>query len=394
MIDPSFYSLTISRTSMAAMVVAVIAAAWLLIYTMRRLRIIVKKCTDDNNTDPTTEILPPVSVIIYSQAGGDALKQLITEIYTQSYNAPIEVIVVNADSEEWVDDVVKVLRPQYPTLRTTFVPQQSRNLSRQKLAITLGIKAASHDIVVLTLGDCVPTSPLWLASITQHFNYDTDIVAGRTFIRDRDGEDHSGAMRSFDNMLQALRSIPAIISGDPIGVDSGNLAYRKELFFRCKGFSSNLNLNYGHDDIFIAELSRTGTIAAELSSRSIIERRLTSPKQCYDLERTNRRFTSKRLRRLPFALTRASVIATWVWLAACATAIIASLPSLITAGAVVLLAISTWCPICRWWSKAAKHLGIAPHTFSLPFLWLLSPLYALKLNNCAHHHKRNYTWQN
>ena len=47
-----------------------------------------------------------------------------------------------------------------------------------------------------------------------------------------------------------------------------NLAYRKDLFFRNKGFSKHLNLHYGDDDLFINEVATADNTRIELSPES------------------------------------------------------------------------------------------------------------------------------
>lgn len=69
-------------------------------------------------------------------------------IFAQDYPAPLEVIVVNDGKNEDVRDAVTRLRTRHRDLHITFTPMQARNLSHKKLAVTVGIKAASHDAVL------------------------------------------------------------------------------------------------------------------------------------------------------------------------------------------------------------------------------------------------------
>lgn len=382
----------VPTAAMAGFCVAAAAALWMLFTTLGRLRKISRRLIEDDFGNCPGN-LPPVSVIVWSESSRAGLTELVASLYEQEYPTEFEVIVVNCCGEEWVEETVKMLGARFPQLRSTFVPPHSRNLSRRKLAITLGVKAARHEVVLLTEGACKPSDRLWLAAMTRNFMYGADIVAGRTALRDSRGNDTLGAMRSFDCMLMALRCIPAVIKGRPVGVDAGNLAFRKSLFFDLKGFSSSLNLNYGHDDIFIAELAERGEIAAELSASSIIEERVHNPKEYYDLERTSRRFTGKRLRRLPFYISRSDMAAAWVWLAGSITAGVCALPSLTGWAAAAILGTALWWPLCACWGRAAEGLRLRPRRGILPALWLGWALYALHLKLFSRKHRRNYTWQ-
>ena len=58
--------------------------------------------------------------------------------------------MVNEGESADVRDAVSMLRASHPNLYLTFTPEGVVNLSRKKLGITLGIKAARYDIAVLT----------------------------------------------------------------------------------------------------------------------------------------------------------------------------------------------------------------------------------------------------
>ena len=49
-----------------------------------------------------------------------------------------------------------------------------------------------------------------------------------------------------------------------------NMAYRKELFFKNKGFSSHLNLQRGDDDLFINEVATPFNTRVETSPNAVI----------------------------------------------------------------------------------------------------------------------------
>ena len=77
-------------------------------------------------------------------------------IYSQNTQQPVEIIIVNTNGEEHTEYAIKMLQADYPEIKHTFVPIQSRHLSKRKLAITLGIKAASYPIVLFTTANIIP----------------------------------------------------------------------------------------------------------------------------------------------------------------------------------------------------------------------------------------------
>lgn len=182
-----------------------------------------------------THQYPAVSVIVYAQNDAENLVKYMPKILNQAY-PEFEVIVVNDDSTDDSKDILSVLETQYKNLYHTYVPEGSRNLSHKKLALTLGIKAARYDIVVFTNANCDPGNNEWLATIARNFVPGIDIVLGYTAIERKEKEKLSFWYCSYDQLLFSIRYLSfALINRPYMGVSS-NMAYRKELFFKNKGF--------------------------------------------------------------------------------------------------------------------------------------------------------------
>ena len=139
-----------------------IAGVVLSVVTIRR-KAALSHWVADNALDTDTDEampLPALSVIVLT-SGCDAelLASNIPLMMSQNY-PDFEIIVVNADASESVDDAMTLLQVEYPQLRSTFIPDSTANVSKRKLGITLGVKAAKNDIVVVTSAKCRPQSDL------------------------------------------------------------------------------------------------------------------------------------------------------------------------------------------------------------------------------------------
>ena len=73
------------------------------------------------------------------------LEEHLPAFLTQEYEPGYEVIVVDESSTDETDDVLKLQKQSYPHLYTTFLPKPNRNITRLKLALTIGVKAAKKD---------------------------------------------------------------------------------------------------------------------------------------------------------------------------------------------------------------------------------------------------------
>lgn len=387
------YSWQFSPITIVLLVVAAVAAVALLVMMVPSLNLLIRKNEEITDTD-LSSLSHGISVIIATGFHTDRLRACIEEIMAQEINKPVEIIIVNTGGEEYTEDAIRVLQSEFPEIKNTFVPINSRNLSKRKLAITLGIKAASHPVVLLTSANAIPQGSGWLSSVMNRFAEGADIVIGTSVISNTQTGESIGKIRAFDSVKSLLRRIPEAVKGKPIGADSANLAYRKSLFFSNKGFSETLNLIYGDDDIFISEIAKDQDVNVVLNSDSVLILHEDNPKQIYDLERKSRSFTQSKLRRAPFIVSGLQDIIWWVWLIASVAAIITSLPSLMAALVSILIAVSFIIPISIKWKKVTTLLSLPSHSALMPLLNLINPFITLRYKLNFGRKTRNYTWQN
>lgn len=334
------------------------------------------------------------SIVVYSNDEWYSLEDLLPQLLAQQFNGRFEVIVVNEGESAQVQQIVNQLRLTHENLYLTYTPDGARSLSRKKLAITLGIKAARYDIVVLTSASASIPSQQWLQRITNHFaDPQVQVVLGATVADPNDDRLFGSRVRAFDYLDEQTAWLSAALARFPWRGTEHNLAYRRELFFRNKGFSRHLNLRYGDDDIFISEITNRKNTVVELSPESLVTARgCCSPRHAgenWRLRRFTRRFIPHRPRLL-------SAIARWAY----------ALAPLCLAGAVLLNPQSIHCIIAAsvafilWWAASlawrpaikALHgrrmlLSIAPIMAIRPWRLLLRNITAMV------HPPKHYTWE-
>ena len=81
---------------------------------------------------------------------------------------------------------------------------------------------------------------------------------------------------TFDTLLNSMRYLGMALSGHPYMGTGRNLAYRKTLYYKQKGFASHLNLQRGEDDLFINETAHAHNTRVETGSDSLM--RIAMPK--------------------------------------------------------------------------------------------------------------------
>ncbi len=214
-----------------------------------------------------SENLPSVSVVIASKNESENLAKYLPAILEQDY-PDFEVIVVNMGSTDETDVLLKAFNQKYTNLYHTYVPAEAENINEKKLALTLGIKAAKKDVVLFTEAYCVPVSDKWIQEFANEFSKGNDIVLGFCKLE----IDKKMAMRKFilyDNMIHGIKYLSLAILGKPFMGIGRNLAYRKEIFFEEKGFSSILNIEGGEDDLFINRIAKKRKVGVAISPKSM-----------------------------------------------------------------------------------------------------------------------------
>lgn len=341
------------------------------------------------------EVSAPVgaSIIVYSVDEADRLAELLPQLLTQQYAGPMEVIVVNEGDSRQVRDIVESLQTTHHNLYLTHTPDGARSLSRKKLAITLGIKAARYDVAVLTEAQAVINSTQWLARIMRHFSDDTQIVFG--YAAANPDEDHTfGARaRAFDVALGDIEWLSAAIGGHPRRGTSFNIAYRRELFFAAKGFSHSLNLRHGDDDIFINRIARGVTTAVELSDTSVVKVPGINSRGAVRQQRAVRRFTERFIHPRRRLMMRLSGI---LYTAGAILPVVAlALPPFTThLGIAVAVAILCWYPIGLIWLRPIRAIGARHMSLSLPWLAATRPIrLAIQYVYSRLNRGKQYTWE-
>lgn len=210
----------------------------------------------------------PVSVVISVRDDSEHLQQCLTSILEQDYPV-FEVIVINDGNNDESEEIILPLENKYNNLYHSFVPNTSKYLSRKKLAITIGIKAAKYDWIVVTEPNCMPASKQWLKTMARNFTSRTEVVLGYSnYLPDKSWLNRCIC---FDNLFQSMRYLGCAIIGKPYMGIGRNMAYRKELFYQQKGFSAHLNLQRGDDDLFINQIANKENTRVEISPEAIIQ---------------------------------------------------------------------------------------------------------------------------
>jgi biofilm PGA synthesis N-glycosyltransferase PgaC len=190
----------------------------------------------------------PLSVIICARNEAENLSQYLPAVLQQNH-PNYEVIVVNDRSWDGTADVLEEFAKQYKHLKIVTVAEGGKFIAGKKFAVTMGIKAAVNEWLVFTDADCIPASASWLMGMQQSENENISIVLGYSpYLRKR------GLLNSlirFETFFTAVNYLGFALKGMPYMGVGRNMAYRKTLFFKNKGFAAHMHIPSGDDDLFV-----------------------------------------------------------------------------------------------------------------------------------------------
>ena len=194
------------------------------------------------------ENLPPISIVLYAHEQTTTLAQNLPVLLEQTYPSSYQVIVVTDKDNLGTEDLMKQLCSKYPHLYVIYLPTSSRYMSRRKLAITLGVKAAQTEWIVITDPTCKPHHTNWLTAMAYHFNDSVGFVMGYTAL-----SNDTPKSWQFEHAMQAYHRLCAAKHQHAWSTNSPNIALRKSMFMENDGFRNNLRFARGEYDFLVNE---------------------------------------------------------------------------------------------------------------------------------------------
>jgi glycosyltransferase involved in cell wall biosynthesis len=163
------------------------------------------------------------SVIVPSFRSAATIGACLSALFRQEIALPYEVIVVDSSPDETPD----IIRRDFPAVRLVHLPQRADPAS----ARNIGARAARGAVLAFIDSDCV-AAPDWLSRLLLTLECGYDAAGGA--IANANGEtlvSWAGYMCEFREFLPGSRP------RDVANLTLGNVAYRRDAFWRCGGFS-------------------------------------------------------------------------------------------------------------------------------------------------------------
>ncbi len=241
---------------------------------------------------PPPEVPPePVSIIICARNEAENLKENLPYFLSQDY-PDYEIIVVNDQSSDKSLEVLLEIQQKSPILRLISIT--TKDARGKKAALSKGIKAAKHEILLLSDADCRPASSKWLEQ-TQAFIRDrAEIGLGYSpYLR---GKGMLNAFIRFETVYSAIQYLSFAFVGMPYMGVGRNLAYRSYLFHRAGGFAMHADVTSGDDDLFINQVATASNTRVIMSPDAFVFSRAKSSWRGYYRQKRRHLSTGSRYR--------------------------------------------------------------------------------------------------
>ena len=208
----------------------------------------------------------PVSVILCVQDNAQDIENNMSAFLEQEYEPGYEVIVVCAKSDDGTEDVLKKFAGN-PRLYTTFIPDSSRYISRRKLAMTLGVKAAHNPWILFTDITCHPTSSLWIKTMAERMSESKNMVIGPTVY-----DDESPLFYRFQRLHDDINLAHEAAFSTAYRSECNNILMLRDEFLEGRGFEGNLKYMRGEYDFIVNKYAvKGGTAITDAEEALLVE---------------------------------------------------------------------------------------------------------------------------
>ena len=206
-------------------------------------------------------------MIICARDEDENLARNLPGVLVQNYPSTYEVVAVNDNSVDDSKYILQELKKTFKSLNVVELTQEAKLISGKKYPLSIGIREAKHEVLLLTDADCVPASEYWIEKMQDGYDENIEIVLGMELIIKATGM--LNKLIRFETFHTALQYLSYALAGMPYMGVGRNLSYKKDIFFRNKGFSSINHIPSGDDDLFINKVATKKNTAVVIDPEAV-----------------------------------------------------------------------------------------------------------------------------
>jgi cellulose synthase/poly-beta-1,6-N-acetylglucosamine synthase-like glycosyltransferase len=190
-----------------------------------------------------------LSIVIAARNEEKNINSLLNSLEKLNYpNENFEVIIVDDNSSDKTAELIKPIL--YKKNNYIFIKAENKEFEGKKGALSIGIKNAKYNFIVITDADCKHNNN-WLNALAGGLDYGYDFVFGVAPILK--GNTLVEKLSAFENLRNTYLTIAAVGLNLPYSAAARSFAFRKTSFERVGGYGKTIETLSGDDDLLIRE---------------------------------------------------------------------------------------------------------------------------------------------
>ncbi len=212
--------------------------------------------------------IPGISIVVCARNELENLRKLIPLLLKQQFGN-IEIILVDDKSSDETYDYAIELDKNEPRFKLVRIDDTPDHINNKKFAITMGIRAATYDHVLLTDADCFPQGDNWVEEMSQGFSSDDKqfVIGFSQYYATKGFLNH---FIRFETLYTALKYFGVGLLGNPYMAVGRNIAYRKSFFLENNGFGKHQGVVGGDDDLLVNRHAKRKNTSFMMSPTSVM----------------------------------------------------------------------------------------------------------------------------
>ncbi|MEG1572575.1 MAG: glycosyltransferase, partial [Bacteroidales bacterium] len=177
-----------------------------------------------------------------------------------------EIVVVYDTTDDNLLYLLRDFQQHYPQLKLINFTQNVNFFDEQRFSISIGIKSAEYDYVLISTADCRPTNEHYLESIQSGLSDSCDVLLSYTsYTRKNNLLNSFIRFHLFQNNLQILSFA---LKGKVYAASHQNMIYRKDFFLQHQGYTSFYALKTGVYDLLTPSIFTPKNVKVQLKSEA------------------------------------------------------------------------------------------------------------------------------